>query len=290
MDLTKLRYFYIVAKHEHVTKAAEEIHIAQPALTKSIKELEERLGVPLFYKKGRNIRLTVFGEYLKNKLSGVFTHLDGIPDEIENLKTQAQNTVKINVLAASMLITEAVIGYKKKHPHVIFQIIQNETEADCDISVTTSQVGLGALPSFTQKQVLTENIYLAVQADGALAQRESVELSEVKEEEFVSLAGSRQFRRVCDGFCAQAGFQPKTVFESDSIVAVRNIISAHVGLAFWPQYSWGKASADVKLLPITKPECKRELVLGLHENPVHSAVAIDFYDYLVRFMQKRSRR
>ena len=48
MELTKLRYFYVVAKHGHVTRAAEEIHIAQPALTKAIKLLEEELGVPLF--------------------------------------------------------------------------------------------------------------------------------------------------------------------------------------------------------------------------------------------------
>ena len=48
MDLNKLYYFYITAKHEHVTRAAEELHIAQPALTKSIKLLESDLGVPLF--------------------------------------------------------------------------------------------------------------------------------------------------------------------------------------------------------------------------------------------------
>ena len=60
MELAKLRYFYLTAKYGHVTRAAEEIHIAQPALTKAIKQLEQALGVPLFYKKGRNIYPTVF--------------------------------------------------------------------------------------------------------------------------------------------------------------------------------------------------------------------------------------
>ena len=66
MELAKLRYFYTVAKLGHVTRAAEEIHIAQPALTKAVKQLEEELGVALFYKKGRNIYPTVYGEYLQN--------------------------------------------------------------------------------------------------------------------------------------------------------------------------------------------------------------------------------
>ena len=60
MELNKLRYFYIVAKYEHMTRAAEEMHIAQPALTKTIKALEDELGVPLFMKKGRNIVLFIF--------------------------------------------------------------------------------------------------------------------------------------------------------------------------------------------------------------------------------------
>ena len=100
MELTKLRYFYEVAKYGHVTKAAEEIHIAQPALTKAIKLLEEELGVPLFYKKGRNVYLTVYGEYLKGRVESILRRVDAIPAEIEILKGEQNHTVRLNVLAA----------------------------------------------------------------------------------------------------------------------------------------------------------------------------------------------
>lgn len=290
MELAKLRYFYTVAKYGHVTRAAEAIHIAQPALTKAIKQLEEELGVPLFYKKGRNIFLTVYGEYLRSKLEGVFLQLDSISTEIEILKKETRNTVKLNVLAASTVVTDAVVSYKKKHPEVFFQVIQNETETDCDISVTTDMADVSLLPAFKKRRVIAEKIYLAVPKNSKYANYSSISLKEVKEEGFVNLAGSRLFRAVCDRFCAYAGFKPHNSFESDSPVAVRNIIGASAGVGFWPEYSWGSVSADVALIPIVEPECQREIVIGLHESPLPSIVAPDFYEYLLQFLQKRCRK
>lgn len=290
MELTKLRYFYVVAKHGHVTRAAEEIHIAQPALTKAIKLLEEELGVPLFYKRGRNIYLTVFGEYLKGRLDALLPQIDGIEEELSALKEQESRVVRLNVLAASTAVTDAVIGYKKKNPDVIFQLIQNAEEADCDISVTINTADFSALPPFSRRLVMEEKIYLAVPKNSKYGERESLALLEVKDEGFVNLAGSKLFRAVCDKFCAYAGFKPQISFESDSIVAVRNIIAAHAGVGFWPEYSWGKTSADVALVPISDPVCQREIVIGLHETPLQSAAALDFYEYLVRFMQARRKR
>ncbi len=287
MELTKLRYFQTVAKLKHVTRAAEEIHIAQPALTKAIKQLEEELGVPLFYKKGRNICLTVFGEYLKKKLDGLFPVIDGIPQELALLKAEHRNTVKLNVLAASTAVTDAVVNYKKKHPEVVFQMIQNETEADCDVSVSANGVDFSALPAFAKRCVMKEKIYLAVPKNSPYADREAIRLQEAKNERFVNLAGSRLFRAECDKFCAYAGFDPQISFESDSPVAVRNIIGASAGVGFWPEYSWGKVSSEIVLVPISEPVCQRELILGLHENAVKSAVAPDFYEYLVKFLSTR---
>lgn len=287
MDQTKLYYFYVVAKHQHVTRAAEEIHIAQPSLTKSIKLLEEELGLSLFYKKGRNICLTEAGRYLKSRLDHVFPLLEKLPADLMQLKEQAQNTVRLNVLAASTAVTEAVVSYKKKNPHVIFDLIQNETESECDISVTTNSVNMLLTHPIVKRCVMEEKIYLAVPKSSPYARRASVSLSEVRDEEFVSLAGSRAFSAVCDKFCAYAGFTPKPSFKSDSPVAVRNIIGAGAGVGFWPEYSWGKTSRmDIVLLPIDTPECQRELIISLHKTPFSSGQTEAFYDYIVKFMKK----
>ena len=289
MELAKLRYFYTVAKLGHVTRAAEEIHIAQPALTKAIKQLEEELGVPLFYKKGRNIHPTVFGEYLKGKLETVFSQLDSIPAELESLKKEQRHTVKLNVLAASTTVTEAVIAYKKRNQDIIFQLIRNESETDCDISIATDMADLSSLPPVIKTQTMEEKIYLAVPKNSRYAGKESIALAEVKDEGFIHMAGSRLFCAICDRFCLNAGFKPHISFESDSLMAVKNIIGAHAGVGFWPEYSWGKVSSDVTLLPISDQDCKRTLTLSLHNSPLPSTLAGEFYGYLVKFLQKRQR-
>ena len=79
MELTQLKYFYAVAENLHVTKTAEQLHIAQPALTQSVRRLEHELGHPLFAAKGRNIVLTEYGKYLKEQLAPILERLDTLP-------------------------------------------------------------------------------------------------------------------------------------------------------------------------------------------------------------------
>ena len=76
MELTQIKYFLEVAESQHITKSAQKLHIAQPALSQSIHRLEKELRVPLFVPKGRNIVLTEYGKYLRQKLEPVMSELD----------------------------------------------------------------------------------------------------------------------------------------------------------------------------------------------------------------------
>ena len=67
MEINQMRYFLEVASTQHVTRSAERLHIAQPALSKAIHNLEQELGVPLFASKGRNIVLTEYGNIFRKK-------------------------------------------------------------------------------------------------------------------------------------------------------------------------------------------------------------------------------
>ena len=78
------------------------------------------------------------------------------------------------------------------------------------------------------------------------------------------------------------------IFESDSPATVKNIIKAGAGIGFWPEFSWGEfPSADVNLIPISNPLCRRELIIGLHNGSAKSTVAADFYDFLLDFIKKQ---
>ena len=71
MELTQLRYFAEAARLQHITRAAEQLHIAQPALTQALHRLEAELEVPLFVQRGRGVVLTPYGELLKERAQGI---------------------------------------------------------------------------------------------------------------------------------------------------------------------------------------------------------------------------
>jgi len=290
MDLLKLKYFYTVAKYEHITKASEELHVVQPAITKSIKLLEKEFGVPLLMRVGRNVKLTEYGKAVKQRLDNVFSVIENLDKEIIQFKKENENTVKLNVLAASNAVLEAVVKYKEENPDTIFNLIQNKEKAGCDITITTNEVtniNIGA----QKKHVIEEKIFLAVTKCSKYADMESVELKTLKDEKFVYIAGSRPFRQVCDNLCAKAGFTPKITFESDSPVAVKNIVSAEVGVSFWPEFSWGKVMGkDVKIIPIKDEDCKRQIIIELHDNAFMSKHCERFYNYLINYLNKKNKR
>ena len=115
MELLQLEYFYAVAKTQHVTHTAEQLHIAQPALTQSIHRLEKELGVPLFHRSGRNIALTEYGVYLRDALKPILENLHELPEVLQEMANVRKRTIRVNVLAASTLVTHALISYQKSH-------------------------------------------------------------------------------------------------------------------------------------------------------------------------------
>ena len=282
MDIQKLKYFYAVAKLQHVTRAAEEMHISQPSLTQSIKTLENELGVPLLKKQGRRVVLTEYGEYLQRRLEVLLPEFDDLPKEIEQLKSKINKTVKLNILAASSFVINVIVAYRKKNPDVIFDFEQNDLRYDCDIMITTNGLKTDRSKNYAKRCVKEERIYLAVPKDSEYAALSSIDLNQVKDEGFVMMSNSRLFGVICNKFCSVAGFYPKILFESDSPVAVQNVISTGTGVAFWPEYSWGKVkNKNVTLLPISYPICQRDLIIELHNRLPKSAYAEDFYQFLL---------
>jgi len=281
MELQKLRQFYTVAKYQHMTRAAEALYIAQPSLTQAIASLERELGVELFVKRGRNIFLTEYGEYLKNRLDTLLPELDSLPTELQNMKVGVRKRVRLNILAASTFVINAIVAYRRINPDVVFDFEQSAEKKNCDIVITTNVGGRKTPKNYVKRTVKDERIYLAVPKTSVYGEREEIALDEVREEDFVMLSSSRLFGVICNRFCSEAGFVPKVLFESDSPSAVQNIISTGTGVAFWPEYSWGKINNDnVKLITISSPDCRRELITELYSTHERSKYAEDFYDFL----------
>lgn len=288
MELQKLRYFQMVANFQHMTKAAEYLCVAQPALSQAIKSLEQEFGVELFSKKGRNIELTSYGRYLYSRLETLLPDIDSIPGELKRMKGEVTKTIRLNILAASAFVIDSIVKYRKINSDVVFDYEQSEQKSDCNIVIYTNGLNPSESNTKVSDYIKRENIYLAVPKDSEYAERESVDLSQMKEEGFIMLSSARLFGALCNDYCQEAGFYPKVLFESDSRTAVQNIVSTGAGVAFWPEHSWGDVDTDkVSLIPVNKPNCSRDIVIELHSTFPQSEYAEDFYEFLINRINRK---
>ena len=287
MEITQLKYFYALAQNQHVTRTAEQLNIAQPSLTQSIRRLEKELNVKLFKTNGRNIVLTECGKYLQRKIEPLLKTLNEIPEEIQTLTGDRKKMLKINVLAASTLITDTIIRYQKEHPEIRFQIVQNVETEDADITIFTREFFQQPLVSKDSFYIFSEEIFLAVPKTSEYAQRETITLNEMAGKSFISLAGTKGLRSICDRFCLHAGFKPNVVFESDNASAVKNLIGASIGVGFWPEHTWEThEGSGMTLLPISEPKCQRDIIVQLHHDSESHEEAFRYYKYLVEFFEE----
>ncbi len=285
MELMQLKYFCEVAESQHVTRSAEKLHIAQPALSQAIHRLENELGVKLFVMRGRNIVLTEYGRYLEKKVKPLLATINELPGELRRMASVERTTIRVNVMAASAIITSAVIEYQKQHP-VQFQLVQNHEMELCDINLFTKL--FYQAEDEESEYVFTEPVLLAVPDSEKFRGKEEISLEEVREEGFVCLAGTKEFRSICDKFCAKEGFIPRVVFESDSPSTVQNLVASGCGVGFWPKYSWGSFhnTHSARLLSIKKPLCMRDLVLSYNCNKTDNSEVECFFHFLVDYFER----
>lgn len=208
--------------------------------------------------------------------------LDSLPKKLADTARKQHQTIHLNVLAASILVTNSIIAYKAKHPDINFQFVQSQSSMDYDLCITAT---LPRRNPAENQMMLEENFFLAVPASSKYAMYEEIELAEVSEEGFIVMADTRPIRSICDQFCLEAGFTPDIVFESMNFESVRSLISAGLGVGFWPEYSWESAesSKNMVLLPIKSPECKRDIIITYNRQFSENPIVKDFYDFLIDF-------
>lgn len=288
MEINQLKYFLDAAQTQHITKSAQKLHIAQPALTKSIHNLESELGVPLFMHKGRNIALTQYGIYLRDKLIPIMNSLENMANELSQMAETENHTIRLSVLAASTIVTQAIIEYKKEYPKINFHVLQNPDNELFDIEITTNLFYSSKGKLESNRFVCTEKIFLAVPNTEKYKNRTSINLSEVTEEGFISLFGSKQLRSICDKFCHHAGFEPNIIFESDSPYAVKNMIAANLGIGFWPEFTWGNIdNSNVRLLDIEDPICRRDILISFKSIKNDVTHSEKFFEFLKSYFEKK---
>lgn len=284
MEITHLRYFKRTAELEHITKAAQELHVAQPSLSRTIGMLEEELGVRLFNRKGKSIELNEYGIIVLNHTNRILKELEAIHREIDDARENSVMNVTFSMNAASTLIPRLVRGFKEEHSDVRLHILQEDMignrQESCDLILSAASQPISG-PYCTT--LIEEEIRLALPVTNPLAACESLTLDQVANEEFICLQRGKNLRSITDAYCKMAGFDPNVVLESDSPETVRELIRAGIGISFIPSLTWQDMEDEhIALVKISSPQCRRYINLAWREGSYLSPAAILFRDYLIK--------
>lgn len=287
MELLQLRYFLAVAESEHMTNTAKQLHIAQPALTQSIHRLEQELGVSLFERAGRGIRLSPAGAYVRDRVKPAMETLENVARDVQLFQQGEQSVVRVGVHAASGVAIDGIAAYSELNPHVSFEITQDERERHRDVIVTTiTPRGSSTVENAVEKTPFSERIGIVVPASSALG--DTASLADFANERFIALAGSRRFREVCDTFCARRAFTPHIAFESDNPLVVKKMIGLGLGVGFWPDHSWGDLDPkSCRLVHLQETEFTRDVIVAKTSRCTPDSEAQRFYEFLLDYVAKR---
>ncbi|MFC1417030.1 LysR family transcriptional regulator [Streptacidiphilus cavernicola] len=262
-----LAQFAAVARLEHVTRAAAQLGMPQPTLSRAVARVEEDLGVVLLAREGRTVRLTRAGRIF---LAAVERALSEVERGAEAARAEADPTggrVAFGFLhtMGSEAVPMLLRGFRGDHPRVRFQLVQDYTDSMLE-RLRAGELDLCLVsprpegPELTSRRLGEQRLRLVVPADHRLAGRQRVRLSEAADDPFVTLEPGYGLRRITDALCAEAGFSPRISFEGEESETLRGLVAAGLGVAVLPPST--VARPDVAELWLSSPGARREIALA----------------------------
>src|SRR5712664_2041713 len=227
MELHQLRYFCAVAETGSFSRAAEQSHVSQPALSQQIMKLEGELGARLFDRLGRSVRLTDVGKR-KDSISGLVT-------------------VGVIPTVAPYFLPSRLTSFSRKFPQALLSVMEEITPVLLDrLRAGAIDVAILALPirghEFETTPLLTERLFAALPKNHKLAKRRSLVLKDLRSEPFLLLRDGHCFRDTAVAACDRARLHPQIVFESGQFSSILSMVSAGMGVSIVPEMAVEKKS------------------------------------------------
>ena len=140
MELYWLKYFQTIARIGSVSRAAEQIHISQPALSKTLSQLEEELGVRLFDRVGRNIVLNRYGESFLKNTNEILNRLENARMELERIKMDSVRRLVVCINTGNKYISNRLLDFINHHPEIRVELVPRPDSTQdldrCDVIIT----------------------------------------------------------------------------------------------------------------------------------------------------------
>lgn len=241
-----MRYFVEVAEREHISEAAEHLHVAQSAVSRQIANLEEELGTALFERVGRNVKLTPIGKIFLEHTITALNAIDFAVKQVEEYLDPERGTIKIGfpTSLASYVLPTVISAFKKEYPDVSFHLRQGSYRYLIE-AVKNRELNLAFLGPVPRKDeninsmiLFNENICALLPANHRLAKRETIQLDELRNDHFVLFPEGYILHKVVVDACKSAGFSPKVTSVGEDMDALKGLVAAGIGVTLLPESSF----------------------------------------------------
>ncbi len=234
-------WFLTLAELQHVTAAAQQLHIAQPTLTRMLARLERRLGVALFDRHGRRLSLSTYGRIFYEHARRAQSELDSARREIDDLSNPAAGEIRLGFLGSfgSIVVPRLIAGFTAVSPRVTFMLEEGAAELIGD-RVLAGFVDIGVVsprpqePTLAWRSLFRQRLSVAVPRGHRLTGVAAVSMTDLADEPFVAMHPGFGMRRLLDELCAAAQFQPRIVLESANLITAAGLVAAGLGISLTP--------------------------------------------------------
>lgn len=297
MELLQLRYFRALAKEEHMSRTAEKLYISQPSLSLTIKKLEKELGVPLFDRTGRSIRLNAYGRLFLRHVEEAFSALDRGGNELRKMQGHYENQVLIGI-QTPYVWQDLTRDFLSAHPNITLGQRSIESSDFID-QLLNEEIDfyLGTLGDggYTEKEALLDHVefargavYVVVHPNSPLARMGSVRMQDLRDEYIIARNRSDNFQQYTDRLCRDAGFSPRIALECDYTLREQMVAQGY-GISFSTEYAlrWLDNDAVVPVR-IADPEVRRIYELIWKKSRPFTPIMKKFHDFTVDYLKKNS--
>jgi len=278
MELRQIRYFLAIAKHGSFTLAAEQIGIAQPALSTQIAKLEAQLGCALFVRHPRGVELTPTGERFRGHAIEIWERTQAAEQDVRRATSEGdcELTIGIPTLTSTLLIAPLVEAVRLIVPNITLRVREAMGMALRDMLVA-GQLDLALLyrapgDEFADgERLFDEDLYLGSLANSSTREGFEITAGQISSIPLVLSTPGNSHRLLLEDFARRNGAQLNVVAEVDSIIGQRDLVLKGVGatvlplsgFANWPQ-------EDLRLIPVAGEGLVSQAILVRSSEPRHS--------------------
>jgi DNA-binding transcriptional LysR family regulator len=266
MELRDLRSFVAVAQQRNFSRAAEQLHVSQPALSEQIRKLEDELGAPLFERTSRGAVLTGAGEAFLPQARSVLAQADVAAETVRMVADGVAGTLTLGFIdsAALGILPPLIRRFTARYPAVKLRLRELGTRRQLE-AVEAGEIDVGIVrgpvwkPALAGRRIASESLLLALPAQHRLAGETAVRLGDLREEGFITYPADRGAGLYEETLrlCHEAGFEPTIVQEANEIYTIIGMVAAGLGVAIVPDSASAIATGGVVYRP-TDPRAELE--------------------------------